>query len=117
MLTKRLAIYQLVLQLYQPASPYEISQTERTLQELQRANSGWLMADALLGSEDTSVRFFGALTFTVKINCDWCVRYCCFAAISRLIIQGSPCKKGKSNSCYTDSLLGSRSESSPMKDL
>ncbi|KAL8985229.1 MAG: hypothetical protein Q9205_001008 [Flavoplaca limonia] len=29
------------------------------------------MADALLGSEDTSVRFFGALTFTVKINCDW----------------------------------------------
>ncbi|KAL9640903.1 MAG: hypothetical protein Q9204_000523 [Flavoplaca sp. TL-2023a] len=64
-------IEKLVLQLYQPASPYEVSQTERSLQELQRANSGWHMADALLASEDTSVRFFGALTFTVKINCDW----------------------------------------------
>lgn len=35
------------------------------------------MADVLLASEDPNVRFFGALTFTVKINCNWCVR-CCF---------------------------------------
>lgn len=26
------------------------------------------MADALLGSDDTNVRFFGALTFTIKLN-------------------------------------------------
>ncbi|KAL9000030.1 MAG: hypothetical protein Q9169_001275 [Polycauliona sp. 2 TL-2023] len=61
----------LVLQLYQPASPQEISQTEKALQEIQRSDTGWHMADVLLGSEDANVRFFGALTFTVKINCDW----------------------------------------------
>lgn len=29
------------------------------------------MADQLLASSDANVRYFGALTFTVKINSDW----------------------------------------------
>ncbi|KAI4239359.1 MAG: hypothetical protein LQ349_000458 [Xanthoria aureola] len=57
--------------LYQPASPQEVSQIETCLQELQRSDKGWNMADVLLASEDANVRFFGALTFTVKINCNW----------------------------------------------
>lgn len=38
---------------------------------MQRSQQGWQVADALLQSEDTNVRFFGALTFTIKINQDW----------------------------------------------
>ncbi|KAI4282404.1 MAG: hypothetical protein L6R38_002956 [Xanthoria sp. 2 TBL-2021] len=41
-------------QLYQPASPREVSQIETSLQELQRSDNGWNMADALLASEDAN---------------------------------------------------------------
>jgi hypothetical protein len=41
------------------------------LQRLQRSPEGWQLADALLSSEEERVRFFGALTFTVKLNADW----------------------------------------------
>lgn len=57
--------------LYQPGAPQEIAQIEKALQGLQRSQQGWQFADALLQSQDTNVRFFGALTFTIKINQDW----------------------------------------------
>lgn len=41
------------------------------MQSLQRSQQGWQFADALLQSQDANVRFFGALTFTIKINQDW----------------------------------------------
>lgn len=58
----------LVQQFYLPLSSQEI---ERTLQSIQRSSEGWQFADALLGSADVLVRFFGALTFTIKIKLDW----------------------------------------------
>ncbi|KAI4095613.1 MAG: hypothetical protein LQ344_001544 [Seirophora lacunosa] len=62
---------QLIQQLYQPGSPHQISEIQEDLQQLQRSSLGWQLADRLLKSEDEKVRFFGALTFTIKINVDW----------------------------------------------
>ena len=62
---------QLVHRLYQPGLPQEITKIQDTLQKLQRSQQGWQFADALLRSQDEKVRFFGALTFTIKINQDW----------------------------------------------
>ncbi|TKA77504.1 hypothetical protein B0A49_00794 [Cryomyces minteri] len=64
-------VEQLVIQLYEPGSPKIIAAIQEHLQTLQRSTNGWQMADALLGSQDPKVRFFGALTFTVKLNLDW----------------------------------------------
>ncbi|KAL9008180.1 MAG: hypothetical protein Q9173_006666 [Seirophora scorigena] len=63
----------LIQQLYQPGSPHQISEIQEDLQRLQRSRLGWQLADGLLKSEDEKVRFFGALTFTIKINVDWSV--------------------------------------------
>ncbi|KAB2576968.1 Importin-beta [Lasiodiplodia theobromae] len=60
----------LVTRLYQPGDPATISQIEKDLQQLQRSPQAWQIADALLGSSDVNVRFFGALTFTVKLTSD-----------------------------------------------
>ena len=64
-------LHQLVQKLYQPGSPQEVARTQDALQKLQRSQQGWQFADALLQSQDEKVRFFGALTFTIKINQDW----------------------------------------------
>ena len=63
-------IEQLVQQFYRPGQPQEIKKIEDHLQTLQFSEVGWQLADALLQSEDRNVRFFGALTFTVKIKRD-----------------------------------------------
>lgn len=60
----------LVLELYSPGSPQRISRVQHKLQEIQRSQKGWHLASGLLGSADEKVRFFGALTFTVKLNQD-----------------------------------------------
>lgn len=65
------SIVQLVQRLYQPGMPQEITRIQQTLQNIQRSREGWALADALLQSHDDKVRFFGALTFTIKINIDW----------------------------------------------
>ena len=62
---------QLVQRLYLPGSAQEIPQIQEILQKLQRSSTGWQMADGLLQSQDANVRFFGALTLTIKINKDW----------------------------------------------
>ena len=67
----RLVLSQLVQNLYQPGLPQEIARIQDALQKLQRSQQGWQFADALLRSQDAKVRFFGALTFTIKINQDW----------------------------------------------
>lgn len=63
----------LVKSLYDPGHAKKISQNEATLRVLQRSPQGWEIADALLKSNDEQVRFFGALTLTVKLNADSCV--------------------------------------------
>lgn len=60
----------LVKSLYDPGHAKKIAQNESTLRVLQRSPQGWEIADALLKSEDEQVRFFGALTLTVKLNAD-----------------------------------------------
>jgi len=60
----------LVKSLYDPGHAKKISQTEATLRILQRSPQGWEIGDALLKSDDEQVRFFGALTLTVKLNAD-----------------------------------------------
>lgn len=62
---------QLVQRLYLPGPSGQIAQIQETLQKLQRSPEGWQLADALLESNDEHVRFFGALTFTIKLNADW----------------------------------------------
>lgn len=63
-------IERLVKSLYDPGQAKRISSTEATLRVLQRSPQGWEIADALLKSSDEQVRFFGALTLTVKLNAD-----------------------------------------------
>ena len=55
--------------LYTPNT--NISQVQALLTKYQRSHQGWHFADQLLKSQDDKVRFFGALTFTIKINTDW----------------------------------------------
>ncbi|KAL1967654.1 hypothetical protein VTN77DRAFT_2911 [Rasamsonia byssochlamydoides] len=63
----------LVSELYHPRgrTPAELKAIQERLQVIQKCPQGWQIADGLLGTEDTDMRFFGALTFTVKINQDW----------------------------------------------
>jgi hypothetical protein len=63
-------IERLVKSLYEPGQAKKISETEATLRVLQRSPQGWQIADALLKSDNEQVRFFGALTLTVKLNAD-----------------------------------------------
>ena len=46
----------------------ERASAELQLQQLQRSHAGWQVADTCLASDDPSVSFFGALTFTIKLN-------------------------------------------------
>lgn len=61
-------VEQLVIRLYQPGHPVLIANINDQLQQLQRSEHGWKLADELMGSEERAVRFYAALTFTVKLN-------------------------------------------------
>ncbi|KAH8821592.1 armadillo-type protein [Xylogone sp. PMI_703] len=60
----------LILKLYEPGPPQEIAKIQEALQRLQRSAGGWELANRLLASAEEKVRFFGALTFIVKLNTD-----------------------------------------------
>ena len=59
----------LISALYQPGG--DVARINTVLTGYQRSQQGWQFADELLHSQDAQVRFFGALTFTIKINTDW----------------------------------------------
>lgn len=59
---------QLIQELYRPGA--QISKIQEMLQRLQRSTAGWQLGSDLLRSNDEKVQFFGALTFTVKLNSD-----------------------------------------------
>ena len=61
-------VAELVKRLYQPGHPALIANINDQLQQLQRSEHGWKLADELMGSDDQTVRFYAALTFTVKLN-------------------------------------------------
>ncbi|KAL9103509.1 MAG: hypothetical protein Q9163_001465 [Psora crenata] len=53
------------------ASTRLVSHSQDTLHQLQRSHYGWAYANVFLASSNELVRFFGALTFTIKFNQDW----------------------------------------------
>lgn len=57
-------------ELYQPGSPQRIAQIQQALHTVQKSPEGWQLANSLLQSNDEKVQFFGALTFTIKLNTD-----------------------------------------------
>ncbi|KAI1094600.1 ARM repeat-containing protein [Rostrohypoxylon terebratum] len=58
----------LIHELYKPNPPQTISHIQEILQNLQKSPGGWQLADGLLSRPNDNVKFFGALTFTVKLN-------------------------------------------------
>ncbi|KAI9729993.1 MAG: hypothetical protein M1834_006191 [Cirrosporium novae-zelandiae] len=63
-------VERLIATLYAPGPPQTIKRAETNLKQIQKLPQAWQFADALLGSQSQNSRFFGALTFTVKINQD-----------------------------------------------
>ncbi|KAF2434747.1 ARM repeat-containing protein [Tothia fuscella] len=63
-------VEQLILRMLQPGTPTEIHQIDNDIRQMQRSPGGWEMANFLLGRNNTHVRYFGALTFQIKINSD-----------------------------------------------
>ncbi len=57
--------------LFTSKSPQRIDELQKEIQRLQREPSGWHLGLELLKSSNSQVRFYGALTLTVKIRTDW----------------------------------------------
>ncbi|KAF2404140.1 hypothetical protein EJ06DRAFT_503151 [Trichodelitschia bisporula] len=53
-----------------PLPPQKVHKIDRKLHDLQRSPRGWEIAERLLLNGDPTIRFFGALTFIVKLNND-----------------------------------------------
>lgn len=53
------------------SSSERVQEIQRRIQQLQRNRSGWQKGFELLRSDDQTLRFYGALTLTIKINTDW----------------------------------------------
>ena len=61
----------LVTVLASSAPTSQVHGIEREIQSLQRETSGWLISFYSLAQDDPHVRFYGALTLTIKINTQW----------------------------------------------
>lgn len=53
------------------ASSDRIRAIQRHIQQLQREKSAWQTGLDFLSHDDALIRFYGALTLTIKINADW----------------------------------------------
>ena len=65
---------QLIQELYHPAnqsSPERVNELQRQIQLIQRQKTAWQLGLDLLSNEEAVIRFYGALTLTIKINADW----------------------------------------------
>jgi hypothetical protein len=65
---------QLIRELYDPSnqgSSDRINEIQRQIQRLQREKAAWQLGLDLLQHDEATVRFYGALTLTIKINADW----------------------------------------------
>ncbi|KAK2749846.1 hypothetical protein FQN57_005260 [Myotisia sp. PD_48] len=62
---------QLAKNLTTPGLGRQAAAIQDRLLTLQKSAAGWMIADGFLGSDDPSVRFYGPLTLTMKINQDW----------------------------------------------
>ncbi len=65
---------QLIRELNVPANqgvPNRINEIQKQIQHLQRQKAAWQLGVDFLHHNDSLIRFYGALTLTVKINADW----------------------------------------------
>ncbi|KIW98401.1 uncharacterized protein Z519_00061 [Cladophialophora bantiana CBS 173.52] len=65
---------QLIVELHNPSnqsSPERVNEIQKQIQRLQREKSAWQLALNLLHHGEATIRFYGALTLTIKINADW----------------------------------------------
>jgi Importin-beta N-terminal domain len=65
---------QLVEELVAPSSrpsPARVVEIQKEIQQLQRQPTGWQLGIALLKKSSSQLRFYGALTLTIKIQTDW----------------------------------------------
>lgn len=65
---------QLIEELVDPASRpnhKRIEEVQKEIQRLQREPTAWLLGLALLKTNRSHFRFYGALTLIVKIRTDW----------------------------------------------
>lgn len=60
----------LIKQLYGVRVPGDVGRIQKTLHRIQLSSKGWELANTLLKRRDDQVKFFGALTFIVKLNTD-----------------------------------------------
>ena len=60
----------LIKQFYEPGPGGDKKQLNDQLQQIQLSQDGWRLADELMLSKELNVRFYAALTFTVKLNND-----------------------------------------------
>ncbi|KAI5286364.1 hypothetical protein KEM54_006851 [Ascosphaera aggregata] len=61
----------LVQALNAPGNSADAPKIQERLLNLQRSEAGWSIANGLLRSDDSTERFFGALTLTIRIHQDW----------------------------------------------
>ena len=64
----------LIHELNNPANqsaPESVNQIQTQIQQLQREKSAWKLGLDFLQHSESVIRFYGALTLTVKINADW----------------------------------------------
>jgi len=59
---------QIVRLLNSPEDASKIHGLSEELQQIQLSPQGWQVADACLGENDANVKFYGALTFQIKLN-------------------------------------------------
>ena len=59
---------QLLHRFSQPGNPQEIKDVENRLRELQLSPQGWEIGDYLLGRDNSTFQFFGAVTFRIKLG-------------------------------------------------
>ncbi len=65
---------QLIRELNNPdnqAAPERINEIQRQIQRIQREKAAWQIGLDLLQHQEAIIRFYGALTLTIKINADW----------------------------------------------
>lgn len=55
--------------------PQKIDHIQRQVQQLQRDPSAWDLGLSLLNHADDIMRFYGALTISIKVNSDWQVSH------------------------------------------
>lgn len=67
-------IEQLIKELNDPKNqslPETIDEIQKQIQRRQREPSAWQLGLDLLSNDEAVMRFYGALTLTIKINADW----------------------------------------------